>query len=89
MINSSKGGVRKTTIMFRANLSFQLLTKYLKVLLTNGFLEFEDGLFRPSAKGLAFLRRFAKYQRALSDVRKSEELVRLYLSSTTMPRRTA
>ncbi|MDA4123946.1 MAG: winged helix-turn-helix domain-containing protein [Thaumarchaeota archaeon] len=89
MLISSRGGARKTTIMFRANLSFQLLTKYLTILLTNGFLEFEDGFFRPSPKGLSFLRRFAKYQRAKNDVRKSEELVRSYLSFTPTPGRPA
>ncbi len=86
MLNSSRGGARKTTMMFRANLSFLLLTKYLTFLITNGFLEFEDGLFRPSPKGLSYLRRFAKYQRAKNEMRRSEELVRSFLSFTPKSR---
>ncbi len=73
-------------MMFRANLSFLLLTKYLTFLVTNGFLEFEDGLFRPSPKGLSYLRRFARYQRAKNDMRRSEELVQSFLSFTPKSR---
>jgi predicted transcriptional regulator len=80
LLESSKGGCRKTTLMFRANLSFTLLNKYLSFLIENGFLEREDGIFFPSPRGLTYLHRFARYQRAKSDVTKSEEKVRSILS---------
>jgi len=66
--------------MFRANLSFTLLSKYLAFLMQNGFLERRDGIYFPSPRGLIYLHRFARYQRAKSDVTKSEEKVRSILS---------
>ena len=66
--------------MFRANLSFDLLNKYLSFLLENGFLESKDGVFFPTHSGLVYLQRFSRYSRAREDMIKSEEKVLSSLS---------
>jgi predicted transcriptional regulator len=75
LLRSSKGGARKTNLMFRANLSFVLLNKYLSFLVENGFLESKDGLFFPTKTGLRYLHRYARYTRAKDDLIKSQERV--------------
>ena len=75
LLQSSKGGAKKTNLMFRANLSFDLLNKYLKFLLDNGLLEMKDDLFFPTHAGLVYLQRFARYCRARDHMMRSEEKV--------------
>jgi predicted transcriptional regulator len=83
LLQSSKGGARKTNLMFRANLSFVLLNKYLNFLLEKGFLESKDGFFFPTREGLTYLQRFARYSRARDSMKRSEEKV---VSSLTVSR---
>ena len=75
MLQSSKGGAKKTMLMYRANLSFDLLNKYLELLLVNGLLEKKEGIFFPTRKGVVYLRRFARYSRARHVMMRSEEQV--------------
>jgi predicted transcriptional regulator len=85
LLRSSKGGARKTNLMFRANLSFVLLNKYLNFLLEKGFLESKDGLFFPTRPGLIYLQRYVRYSRARDSMVKSEEK---FLSSLSVPKET-
>lgn len=49
-------GKRKSNIIQSANLSNDMSNKYLDLLLLNGFVEVEDGVFyKPTAKGLKLL----------------------------------
>jgi len=49
-------GKRKTNIMQSANLSSDLVNKYLDVLLRNGFVVLSNGyMYKPTSKGLRFL----------------------------------
>jgi predicted transcriptional regulator len=75
LLRSAKGGARKTNLMFRANLSFVLLNKYLSFLVENGFLESKDGLFFPTKAGLRYLHRYARYTRAKDNMLRSQEMV--------------
>jgi predicted transcriptional regulator len=61
--------------MFRANLSFVLLNKYLDFLLKNGFIEAKDGLFFPTHAGMVYLQRFARYSRARDSFVRSEAMI--------------
>ncbi len=63
MLESAKGGAKQTAIMYRANLSYDLLKEYLSLLLSRGLLNEKDerGLFHPSEKGLKYLSEYRKY----------------------------
>ena len=65
MLECAKGGARQTAIMYGANLSYGLLQEYLSLLLSRGLLleRDENGLFRPSARGLRYLREYREYRR--------------------------
>ena len=55
-VTGAQRGKRKTNIMQSANLSSDLVNKYLDVLLRNGFVILSEGyMYRPTSKGLRFL----------------------------------
>lgn len=58
-------GAKKTHIMYGANLSFDQLEKYLKLLLRRRLLENEadQGMYKTSKTGLAYLKDFEEYQK--------------------------
>jgi len=49
------GGARKTEIVYRGNLNFKMLKKYLAELQKCGFIEERDGLFYTTDNGRLFL----------------------------------
>ena len=54
--------VRKTRIMYQANLNYTLLEKYLKDLLESGLVAYdEDSYYLITKKGLEFLRFYDEY----------------------------
>jgi predicted transcriptional regulator len=54
--------VRKTRIMYQANLSYRIMEKYLKKLLDSGLLERDDGsLYLITVKGKEFLQMYADF----------------------------
>jgi len=57
-----RGGARKTMIMYQANLSYKLLTRYLEEVLETGLVELgSDDCFELTQKGKAFLDKFDEY----------------------------
>jgi len=65
ILDASHGGVKKTYLMYRCNLSFKQLKNYSHFLLTNGLLhvvskaeESVTGLFEVTIKGKQFLRAY-------------------------------
>ena len=65
ILDASHGGVKKTYLMYRCNLSFKQLKNYSHFLLTNGLLHFVSeeeqavtGLFEVTLKGKQFLRAY-------------------------------
>jgi len=58
-------GATKTQVMYRANLSYKLLTKYLNQVLEFGFVHFEvgEGQYIITIKGKRFLGRYEDYLR--------------------------
>ena len=69
------GGARKTQIMYQANLSYQLLTRYLRDVLDMGLVRMEDeSTYALTRKGAAFLLEFKEYhaRRVVAEERFSE-----------------
>lgn len=67
ILEAAMGGARKTHIMYRANLSFNMLCRYLGLLTTNGLLSPDtsmDELYRTTEKGLIYLTAFDAYRRS-------------------------
>lgn len=58
----ANGGAKKTEIMYQANLSYKLLTRYLKAVIDMGLVKMRDGnTYDLTEKGLNFLREFKVY----------------------------
>jgi predicted transcriptional regulator len=57
-----RGGAKKTQIMYQANLSYRLLTRYLKDVIDMGLVSIEGGnTYELTEKGCDFLREFKDY----------------------------
>ncbi len=84
------GGAKKTQIMYQANLSYRLLTKYLNEVVEACLVRFEhsDGCYVLTAKGRKFLVRYREYarrnrsvERRLNDVRNERRVLEELCSS--------
>lgn len=66
-----QGGVKKTQIMYQANLSFKLSNRYLTEILDAGLVDFDGvSLYVLTPKGEEFLRRYEQYSRRLKKLNK-------------------
>jgi len=54
-------GLKRTHIMYGANLSHDLLKKYLRILSSNGLIAEENGIWHVTMKGKTFYVRLEKY----------------------------
>ena len=52
ILKNAKDGVKKTNIMYKVNLSFTQLEKYLNALKMAGFITEESGIWKTTEKGL-------------------------------------
>lgn len=52
ILKSAKNGAKKTSIMYKANLSFTQLELYLNALKKAGFITEETGIWKTTEKGL-------------------------------------
>ena len=60
LLRVARGGARKTQLVYRANLNFKVVKRYLSVLLRNGLLEVDPPFYSSTEKGEEFLRLFEK-----------------------------
>ena len=60
ILSISRRSANKTRILYRANLSFSLLKKYLDLLMTQGMLIENDGTFSTTKKGKEFIGEFER-----------------------------
>lgn len=62
ILKISKAGAKKTHIVYRANLNFKIVKKYLKRLIENDFLNdgSENGVYVTTGKGAEFLEHYAR-----------------------------
>jgi len=65
VLSVAGNGARKMHIMYNANLSYELLVRYLAEVLDAGLVRFESGAgcYRLTRKGEKFLDRFNEYSR--------------------------
>lgn len=69
-------GARKTHIMYKANLSYKLLCKYLDEVLECGFVRANsDDFYEVAPKGEKFLNLFGNYKKRCEHVRKELKAV--------------
>lgn len=55
IIALAMSGVKKTSIVYRANLNFTMFGEYLKLLSEKGFVELDNGLVYTTDRGIDFL----------------------------------
>ena len=62
ILKVSKAGAKKTHIVYRANLNFKIVKKYLRRLIDNGFLldRSDNGIFVTTERGSDFLEQYAR-----------------------------
>jgi predicted transcriptional regulator len=72
ILNVAASGAKKTWIMRDANLSYNILQRYLEDTLGIGFLQFNHGLYETTEKGRKFLEMYvqfwSKYSRLQKDL---------------------
>lgn len=75
VLEASRAGSSKTHIMFKANLSFKLLEKYLTLVTEAGFVNLTDSSYQLTARGDEFLERYKSFQSELSKLKQSLEAI--------------
>lgn len=86
ILDIAKEGSRKTRIMYLGNLSFDLLQKYLDLLVNVGLLELRNGdekTYLATEKGRAFLEDFNELQKYSSVVDEKKRKLEESLSTAT------
>jgi predicted transcriptional regulator len=65
VLKAAKNGAKKTWIMYKSNLSYELLNKYLSEILSAELIVFKDEAqkFFTTRKGLKFLQMYKEYSR--------------------------
>lgn len=85
ILEVTKGGSRKTRIMYLGNLSFDLVKKYLDLLLNLGLLEAKNNdekTYHATEKGRRFLEEFSDFQGHLEIVQAKKRILESSLSNT-------
>jgi predicted transcriptional regulator len=67
ILELARQGILKTHIMYRANLSYDQLTKFLDILLTQHLLQEEEGHYVTTARGHEFVDTFHEIQAILGE----------------------
>jgi predicted transcriptional regulator len=73
VLSSAVRGARKTRIMYDANLSYSIFTKYLEETIGLGFLQFGNGSYQTTTMGLKFLESYNRFSSKYSRLRKELE----------------
>ena len=84
ILEIAKNGSRKTRIMYLGNLSFDLLQKYLDLLVNHGLIEFDEDSERTyiaTEKGRRFLEDFYKLQEYSEKAQAKKRMLEEYLPS--------
>jgi predicted transcriptional regulator len=77
ILEIAKAGAKKTHIMYRANLSYSLLCRYLKDILDCGLVKVDrEASYVVAPKGERFLKRFHSYVKRRENVGKMVDQVR-------------
>ena len=66
LLKVTMNGAKKTQMVYKANLNFNIVKKYIKRLSDNGLLMSENGHFFTTDKGSRFLARYREFVEPLS-----------------------
>jgi predicted transcriptional regulator len=69
LLNVAKSGTKKTQLVYKANLNFKIIKKYIKRLSEYGFLGSERGQYFITDKGNRFLTQYREFVEPLSVLR--------------------
>jgi predicted transcriptional regulator len=75
ILNVASSGAKKTKIMYIANLSYQLLEKYLQETLGIGFVRFNGDGYEITEKGRLFLEKYAQFSSRYSALKGELDLI--------------
>ncbi|BBL46938.1 winged helix-turn-helix domain-containing protein [Metallosphaera sedula] len=67
ILSACKSGIRKTALMYKANLSYELAKKYISRLLRRGFISFDGTLYYTTESGLKRLEDLEEFQKKRSE----------------------
>lgn len=90
ILSIARKGAKKTEIMYRANLSYKLLCRYLAEVVDAGLVSFKGsaGCYRLTRKGRVFLKQFGEYSKRhkqveeqINDVNNQRMVLKKMLSS--------
>ncbi len=66
LLKVTMNGAKKTQMVYRANLNFNIVKKYIKRLTDNGFITSENGHYFTTDKGSRFLAKYRELVEPLS-----------------------
>jgi len=69
ILQVAQPGARKTQIVYKANLNFMIVKKYLRNLIENGFIEKLDKLYYTTNKGVNFIESYEEFSSVAGGVR--------------------
>jgi predicted transcriptional regulator len=75
ILNVAGSGAKKTKIMYVANLSYQLLEKYLEETVNIGFVRFNGNGYEVTEKGRLFLEKYAQFSSRYSELKSELEIM--------------
>ncbi len=71
ILNVSKDGLRKTHIVYKANLNFNVAKKYFTSLTERGLLEYRDAHYITTPEGIQFLKDYERFIIPLRNIHKT------------------
>ena len=60
ILNAAKIGLRKTRLVYSANLNFKQANRYISMLRENGLLRIKDRIYTTTKKGTEFLENYSR-----------------------------
>ncbi len=63
MLGLASGGIKKTRLVYQANMNFRSVRKYLKMLTDKRFIEKRNGTYYTTVKGEMFVTQFEELKR--------------------------
>ncbi|ACP37478.1 winged helix-turn-helix domain-containing protein [Saccharolobus islandicus] len=73
ILEGCKGGIKKTRLMYKTNLSYRLFCKYTRLLEKKGLITFVDNEYRLTAKGYDYLNRVKEYINLMKKLKEMRE----------------
>ncbi len=69
LLKVSQNGAKKTHLVYKANLNFKIVKKYLHRLLENELLESENGRYYTTDKGAKYLNQYHEFYKSMPGLR--------------------